>query len=211
MILESLPALLKGAFLSLVIASSSCAIGLSLGTALALVQTESRGWASRLVSLYVALFRGTPMLVQILFLFYLLPSVGIALPALWTAVVAIGLNSSAYTSQVVRTGIEAVESGQREAAMTLGLSRLQITLYVTLPQAFRTILPTLGNEFATLIKDSSLASVIGVMELTKQASIIRSQSYDPFAILFATTLIYLAMTSVVGWFLRKKEKGYAAA
>jgi His/Glu/Gln/Arg/opine family amino acid ABC transporter permease subunit len=208
LILDSLPALLKGAAISLQIASLSASIGLSLGLFLGIVESRQT-YLSLFVRVFVTLFRGTPMLVQILFVFYVLPQFGIAIAPFWAASLAIGLNSSAYISQIVRAGIQAVPKGQIEAAQTLGLSATMTMRAIVLPQAFRIALPTLGNELITLLKDSSLASIIGVMELSKSASIIRSYTYDAFSVLFAIALIYLLMTFTISVVIRKLEGSYA--
>ena len=127
-----------------------------------------------LVLMYTTLFRGTPMLIQILFARYALPRMGIMLPAFWSAVCAIGLNSGAYISFIIHSGISSVPRGQVEAGKVLGFSYFQILRYIVLPQALQIVFPALGNEFITLIKDSSLASVIGVPELTQQSNFILS-------------------------------------
>ena len=148
------------------------------------------------------------MLVQILFVYYVLPQFGILISPFWAAGLAIGLNSCAYVSQIVKSGIDAVPKGQVEAARTLGFTSVQTLMHIVLPQGFRIILPVLGNEIITLIKDSSLASMIGVMELSKEGSIIRSTTYDAFSILLAISLIYLIMTASVSVFVKKAEKRY---
>ena len=146
------------------------------------------------------------MLVQILFVYYVLPQFGVMIAPLWAASLAIGLNSAAYISQVIRSGIGAVPQGQVEAAKTLGFTSMQIWRFIIYPQAFRFALPALGNELVTLVKDSSLASIIGVMELSKEASIIRSRTYDAFSILLAVSMIYLSITSTLSFLLNKLEK-----
>jgi polar amino acid transport system permease protein len=210
LILDSLPSLLHGMLITLEITVVAIGIGLILGSILALMQqTQS---FSYIVKAYVTLFRGTPMLVQILFIYYVLPEIGISIPAFWSASLAIGLNSAAYISQTLRSGIQAVSKGQIEAAYTLGLTPLQTKLYIVFPQAFQIALPSLGNELITLMKDSSLASIIGVMELSKEASIIRSKTYDAFSILLAVSLIYLTLTATLSFLLglyEKKGKNYA--
>lgn len=188
--------LLRGATVSLQITSLSLLIGMVGGTMLALIFLYGNRFLRVLAHLYVTIVRGTPMLVQVVTLYYILPSVGIMLPAFWAAVVAIGFNSAAYVSQIVRAGILAVGRGQIEAARTLGFSRRQIIRYIILPQAFRAIFPALGNEWVTLIKDSSLASVIGVSELTHQGAIIMSRTYDAITTYAGVALIYLVMTSL---------------
>lgn len=206
LIFDSGPSLMHGAFLSLEIAFLAACLGLLLGTLLGFAETSPSPPLRVGVFAYVTLFRGTPMLVQILFVYYVLPQLGISIAPFYAATLAIGLNSSAYISQIIRSGILAVPKGQIEAAYTLGLNRRMIMQYILLPQAFRVALPSLGNEMVTLIKDSSLASVIGVMELSKEGSIIRSRTYDAFSILFATALIYLLLTSILTLVLKQWEK-----
>lgn len=206
LILSSLPALLKGAILTLQIACGAMIIGLVLGTGIALGEQSKWVVARFLAKTYVTFFRGTPMLLQILFVFYVLPEFGVCISSFWSVTLAMGLNSGAYISQVVRSGINAVSKGQVEAAHSLGLSSFKTLRFVVLPQAFQAALPTLGNEAVTLIKDSSLASIIGVMELSKEASIIRSRTYDPFSVLLASACIYLILTAVTSFFIKKLEK-----
>ena len=174
LIQESLPLLLRGALVTLQIAAFGALIGIIGGTLLGVAQTAKSRLARWLVTLYVTIIRGTPMLIQITFAFYVLPQLGISLPAFWVAVVAIGLNSAAYVSQIIRAGIKSIGKGQIEAGRVLGLTNMQITRHIVLPQAFRVIIPALGNEFITLVKDSSLASVIGVVELSKEGHFIRT-------------------------------------
>lgn len=194
LIYESLPALFKGAAVSIAIAALGCLIGFVGGTMLALAQTNGIRPLRLLVSSFTAIVRGTPMLVQIFFMFFVLPQLGIRIAPFWVAIVAIGINSSAYISNVIRAGILSVARGQLEAAYTLGLTRLQTIQYIVLPQAIRVVLPSLGNEFVTLIKDSSLASVIGVYELAKTGNLIISRHYDAISIYIAIAAIYLLMT-----------------
>lgn len=204
---ESLPLLLRGAWVTLQIAALSTSIGIALGTLLGVAQTSKLKLARWLVGLYVTIIRGIPMLIQITFAYYVLPQFGINFPAFWVAVVAIGLNSAAYVSQIIRAGIRSIGRGQMEAGRVLGLSPLQITRYVILPQAFRVVIPALGNEFITLVKDSSLASVIGVVELTKEGNFIRGRTFDALTVFAAVAMIYLIITTtlslLVNWFEKK--------
>lgn len=206
LIWESLPSLLHGTAISLLITVLATLIGLPLGTILGIAENSKSRLITMAVGTYVTLFRGTPMLVQILFVYYVLPQFGITLAPLWAASSAIGLNSAAYISQIIYAGIKAVPKGQIEAALTLGFTERKLMRYIILPQSFRITLPALGNELVTLIKDSSLASIIGVMELTKEASIIRSRTYDAFSILLAVSLIYLVLTLTLSYVLKKYVK-----
>jgi His/Glu/Gln/Arg/opine family amino acid ABC transporter permease subunit len=195
--LESLPCLLKGALVSLQIAAFSCSIGLFFGTLFGLAQEYAPTPIRWFVNFYVTIIRGTPMLIQIFIAFYVLPQLGIHIPAFWAAVIAIGFNSSAYISNIVRSGIASIGKGQLEAAQVLGFSFAQTMHLIILPQALRIMLPALGNEFITLIKDSALASIIGVVELSKEGSIIRSRTYDSLTIFALIAVIYLVMTSTL--------------
>lgn len=194
--INSLPQLLHAAQTTIYIALASCVIGFGLGTILGIMHTRKAAYLSLPVQAYVALVRGTPMMIQIVLIFYLLPALGLPLPALYKVILAIGMNSAAYISQVIKAGIASVGRGQLEAAQVLGLTKWQALRYIILPQAFRAVLPALGNELVTLIKDSSLASTVGVVELYKESRQIINQTYDAITIMIVVGLIYLALTSI---------------
>jgi polar amino acid transport system permease protein len=206
LIQDSWPLLMRGAWVTLQIAALGTLIGIVLGTILALMQTSKSALARWPVNLYVTIIRGIPMLIQITFAFYVLPQFGIKLPAFWVAVVAIGLNSAAYVSQIIRTGIKSIGKGQVEAGRVLGLSNMDITRNIILPQAFRLVIPALGNEFITLVKDSSLASVIGVVELTKEGNFIRARTFDAFTVFAVVAFIYLIITTTLSLFINWLEQ-----
>ena len=206
LIIEYLPLLLQGLVVTLQIAGISCCIGLILGTILALLETSNNGILRTLVTIYVVIIRGTPMLIQIFSAYFLLPQLGIHISAFWTAIIAIGLNSAAYISQIIRSGISSIGVGQLEAAKVLGFSTYDTIIYIILPQALRTTLPSLGNEFVTLIKDSSLASLIGVAELTKQGNFIKSKTFDAITVYFAIAILYLIVTSTISFLVARLEK-----
>ncbi|MFC1845492.1 amino acid ABC transporter permease [Candidatus Dependentiae bacterium] len=203
---KSFPALLAGAITSMQIAAGGCSIGFIFGTLFGLAQSGHNKLLRILVTIYVTIFRGTPMLIQLMIAYFVLPQFGIQVSALWTAIIAIGLNSTAYVSQIIRSGIGSVSVGQLEAAQVLGLTKLQTIRYILLPQAIRVIFPALGNEFITLIKDSSLASLIGVTELAKRGSIIQSQTYDALTVYFGVALVYLLMTGGLSLLLSVVQK-----
>lgn len=208
---ESLPQLLKGALLSLEIALLSCLLGLVIGLILGILSSIKNRFLNFIITLYVTIVRGTPMLIQIFFMYYILPFLGIHLPPLWTAILAIGLNSAAYVSIMIRSGINSVSQGQLEAAKVLGFSRVQTIRFILFPQAIRLIFPALGNELITLIKDSSLASTIGgVYELTGQGKILISTRFDAITIYAAIACIYLLMTSLVSFGLYYFEQRLSA-
>ncbi len=205
------PQLLTGALITLQIALFGSLFGFCGGTLLGIAQTSHSKILSYLVTIYVTIIRGTPMLLQIMFFFLMLPFIGIHISPLTTAIIAIGINSSAYISQIVRSGISSISKGQLEAATTLGISRYDTTRYIVLPQALRVVLPALGNEFITLIKDSSLASTIGVLELYKRGDIIVSQSYNALGVYTLVGILYLCMTSLVSLLFLKLEHSYNKA
>ena len=191
---------------SLKIGAISSAIGFVLGTILGVVQSRRISILSQGVMVYVTLMRGTPMLIQITLAYYLLPVIGITFPPLWVAIIAIGFNSGAYVSQIVRSGIASIDKGQLEAARVLGFSTWQSIRYIILPQAISVVFPSLGNEFITMIKDSSLASAIGVMELTKEGSFIRARTLDGISVYVAVAIFYLIMTMTLTYLLSFIEK-----
>ncbi len=197
LIIQSLPYLLRGTLVTIEIALLSCAIGLVLGTLCGLALTSTNWIIRALTGLYTTIFRGTPMLIQIIFVAFLLPSVGISISAFWGVVWAIGLNSGAYIAYIIKSGITSVSAGQREAGKTLGLSKIQIIRYIVLPQAIRVALPALGNEFITLVKDSSLGSFVGVQELAKEGEIISSQTFDALTVYVIVAIFYLVITSIL--------------
>jgi len=205
LIISKLPLFWQGLNLSLAIACLSCLIGLIVGIPFGIILT-SRLPLRYPVSAYVLVVRGTPMLIQIFFFMYGLPHLGIRLAPFWYAVLAIGFNSAAYVSQIVRSGIQAIQKGQTEAAHVLGLSRIQAMFYIILPQALRITFPAFGNEFVNLIKDSSLASTIGVMELTRTGQIAISSSYDALTIYAGIGICYLVVTSSLTILLHLIEK-----
>ncbi len=204
-IYASLPRLFAGIWITLQIALFGSLLGFAGGIFLGIIQSGTSKWANFFVWIYVTIIRGTPMLLQIVFFSLIM---GTALSPFWTAILAIGVNSSAYISQIVKSGIASVSKGQIEAATTLGLSRYDITRYIVLPQALSIVLPALSSEFITLIKDSALASIIGVTELFRQGEIIISQTYKA---LFTYTLIgicYLIITSAISLLFYNLEHYY---
>lgn len=206
LIAQNFPALLKGTVISLEIAFLSCLIGLILGTILGVLQTRKNKIVNSIIVSYLTILRGTPMLIQIAFMYFVLPNIGIYVSAFYCAIIAIGLNSSAYICEIVRGGINSVGKGQIEAAKCLGFTPMQIVRYIILPQAFAVTMPALGNEFIILIKDSSLASTIGVMELFKEGKYVINQTYDALSVYFAIALIYLSITITLTFLIKILEK-----
>ena len=216
--LEIFQYLLKGAGLSLLIAAISVVIGVILGTLGAAAKLSHSKLANFIASVYVEVLRGTPMMMQITFAFLALPALvtlvlgkPIRFNPLVTGIIAIGLNSGAYTTELIRSGINGVDKGQFEAADTLGLSYSQKMKLVILPQAFKKILPPLVSEFITLIKDSSLLSTIGVVELMKSATVVGANHYAYLPPLTVASGIYLVLNLVISYFSKVLEKRLAVS
>lgn len=212
-VLNNLPAMLKGALLTLQITVLSVGFGSILGLIAGLARLSSKKLLRLLATAYVDFFRGTPLLIQILIVYlgipvllkdlqtFLMVSYGMpqiienyALPVLLAAVIACSLNSGAYVAEIFRAGVQSIEKGQMEAARSLGMTHAQAMRYVILPQAFKRVVPPLGNECIAMLKDTSLLSAIGVVELTKSGMLIVSRTYEAFAIYMAIAFMYLAMT-----------------
>ncbi|HSH57395.1 MAG TPA: amino acid ABC transporter permease, partial [Halomonas sp.] len=156
---------------------------------------------------YIEVFRGTPILVQVLFIFYGLPQIlGEPINALTAGIAAIAVNSGAYISEVVRGGVQSIERGQREAALSLGLSRTQAFRYVIWPQALRRMIPPLGNQAIISIKDTSLFSVIGVGELVRQGQIYIATTFTAMEVYLMVAMLYLAITWTLSILLRQLER-----
>ena len=199
-VVSALPALLRGARVTLEM--SGLAVVLGLGVAVAL--TVGRQWRSRVVdrvaAVYVSFVRGTPLFVQILLVYFALPAVGLDLPRFWAGVIALSLNSGAYISEMLRGGLTAIPRGQVEAARALGMPRSLIWRHLILPQVFVLILPPLTAEFTALVKASALVSVIAVVELTRTAQQIVASTYRPVEVWVTVGALYFvgcfALTSV---------------
>ncbi|MDD4572524.1 MAG: amino acid ABC transporter permease [Clostridia bacterium] len=147
-----------------------------------------------LLSAYVEIFRGTPLLIQLFFIYYGLPSVGIIMNAFTAAVIGLALNGGAYMSESVRASILSVSKGQEEAAYSLGYSKFEAIWHIILPQAFRVAIPPLMNGFSSMLKETSLVSVISITELTRTGNLIYSRTLKPFEVYLALGLFYFIMT-----------------
>jgi arginine/lysine/histidine/glutamine transport system substrate-binding/permease protein len=200
-IFSALPTLLLGALVTLQLTAVTVFLGMIFGSLIGIARLSTSrplSWAARA---YIDFFRGTPLLVQIFMIYFGIPALikGIGLTFFtmnqWTAaVLALTLNSAAYIAEIVRGAIQSIELGQREASESLGLGSVQTMRYVIFPQAFRRMIPPLGNEFISLLKDTSLVAVIGFEELFRRGQLIVAQNYRSFEIYFAVALVYLVLT-----------------
>lgn len=176
----------------------ACIIGVVIGLILAIIndynkETGKLKIANKIGNLYITVIRGTPVLLQLMIIYYVIFK-SVDTNIILIGILAFGLNSGAYVSQIFKSGLISINAGQREAGKSLGLSYGQITRYIIMPQAIHNIKPALGNEFITLLKETSVAGYIGIVELTKASDIIASRTYDYFFPLIITSLIYLTLT-----------------
>ncbi len=188
----------EGLFNTLLIAFFAVIIGIVIGIFIALVRhnyevNKKFRVLNKIVTWYVNIIRGTPVLLQLMIIYYVIfKSVDISI--IIVGVIAFGLNSGAYVSEIIRSGINSIDKGQMEAGLSLGLSYNKTMFYIIMPQAIKNIMPALGNEFITLIKETSTGAYIGIMELTKASDIIASRTYDYFFPLLIIAIIYLLLT-----------------
>jgi len=211
--INAFPFLLKGLPYTLMISFGGLIIGFLLGILFGLLSINRRWYLRWPATAYIEIFRGTPILVQVLFIFYGLPDlVGSPIEPVTAAIAAIAFNSGAYISEVVRGGVQSIAKGQREAGLSLGLSRTQTFWSIIWPQAFRRMIPPLGNQAIVSIKDTSLFSVIGVGELVRQGQVYIANTFTAFEVYFAVAIIYLVITLSLSFLLRLIERrGMTAA
>lgn len=199
--------ILEGLFNTITMAIFATIIGIVLGLLIALIndyhkETGKLKICSLICRIYVAIIRGTPVLLQLMIIYYVIFK-SVNTNIILIGILAFGLNSGAYVSEIIKSGLISVNSGQMEAGKSLGLSYGQTTRYVILPQAIKNIKPALGNEFITLLKETSVAGYIGIVELTKASDIIASRTYDYFFPLIITSLIYLTLTLFLSKLINK--------
>ncbi|MGI6605071.1 MAG: amino acid ABC transporter permease [bacterium] len=204
---EIMPLLMTGVRVTVVITFLSVLTGLIIGTFVAFARLSKNPILYGLATLYVEVTRGTPMMVQLFLVYYGLPQlIGVNLPRMLAGWLAFSLNSGAYVSEIVRAGIQSIDKGQMEAARSLGMTWGQAMRYVIMPQAFRNVMPPLGNEFITLLKDSSLMSVIAVSELMRYGQMMVGRKAEPFPIYITVGLMYLALTLPLTMVVRRMER-----
>lgn len=199
---------------TIIMAFFACLIGVVLGLILSLVidyneKTGKLYLLSAFARMYIGIIRGTPALLQLMILYYIIfKSVNINIVVV--GIISFGLNSGAYVSQIIRSGLISIPKGQEEASTMLGFNYFQTMKYVIMPQALRNVLPALGNEFITLLKETSVAGYIGILELTKASDIVASSTYDYFFPLLIVAIIYLiltlGLTKLLNFFERRLSK-----
>jgi glutamine transport system permease protein len=210
LMIESFKPLLKGTVITLELTAGAVAIGIVIGLFISLMRLSTSRILRGFALAYVDFFRGTPLLVQILMVYFAVPQVfGFQTPNNYqfiAGISAMGLNSGAYIAEIFRAGIQSIDRGQTEAARSLGMSQAQAMRYVILPQAFKRVIPPLGNEFIALLKDSSLVAIIALEDLMYTGKIIVGRTVQPFVIYLEVALFYLVMTLVLSRFVNYTER-----
>ncbi len=201
----------KGIEYTLIITVTAVFFGFVLGTLLSLMRLSENKLLHSIAVCYIEFIRGTPLMVQVMFVYFGVGAVIQSLPALVAGIIATALNSAAYIAEVIRSGIESIPAGQTEAARSLGMTQKDTYRYVVIPQALKNIWPALGNEFVTLIKESSIVSIIGVGDLMYQTQLVQSATYKGVMPLFIAMVIYFIMTfslsKLLNLFERKLNHG----
>lgn len=212
---------ITGAKNTILIAAFTVLLGVVLGIVLALMRLSKNPVLKFVSTAYIEFVRGTPLLVQLFIVFYGLPMIGVRfpdVPALGSdfsgfvaGIITLSLNSGAYVAEIIRAGIQAIDKGQMEAARSLGMTHSMAMRYIIIPQAFKNILPALGNEFITVIKESSIVSIIGIHDLMYNADTVRGNTFQPFAPLVVAAIIYFILTFTLSKLLGIAERRMRAS
>ena len=198
---------LEGVRNTLIIAFFAVLLGTVLGTLMAMARMSRIKPLKWLATAYIEFFRGTPLMVQLMFIFYGLPMIGVTFPTVSfipdfdrfaAGVVAMSLNSCAYVAEVIRSGIQAVDKGQMEGARSCGMTNAQAMRYVVMPQAVKNILPAIGNEFVTMVKETSIIQYLGIGDLMYNNGIVVTSTYNPLPCYYISAIIYLALNIILG-------------
>jgi len=206
--LEFLPILLQGCWTTVVVALCALTLSTVLGFAWALLRLSPSPWLRRPTIGFITVIRGIPIIVQLFYIYFVFPDIGITLSAFQAGFIGLGLAYSAYQAENFRAGIEAVDPGQIEAAQSLGMGYGRIMRRVILPQAVRTALPPYGNTMIMLLKDSSIASTITVSELTREGQLIASSTFKNMTVFTLVALLYLTMSLPLTYLTHRLEKRY---
>jgi polar amino acid transport system permease protein len=205
-ILHNLPYLLGAAKWTVLISLAGMAISIGLGVFVCAARISKNGLLRKLAAIYISFFRGVPLLVQLLMFFYMLPYIGLDMPAIMAAIFSVGLCSAAYTAEILRGALQTIPAGQTEAAHALGMPPLSLWHRILVPQALRLGMPSLINELILLVKVSSLASVVGIGELTRVAQNITGQTYRPLEIYLAAAAVYFVINFAIAQLGRMAER-----
>jgi His/Glu/Gln/Arg/opine family amino acid ABC transporter permease subunit len=201
----------NGLLVTLMIAGIAIVLGVAIGSMVAITKVNARQhkrlrWLEVICDIYITVIRGTPIVVQLLIMYYIIFATASKGAAPYVAALAFGINSGAYVAEIVRAGIQSVDRGQTEAGRSLGLTNGMTMREIIFPQAIKNILPALGNEFIVLFKETSIVGYVAVMDLTRAAELVRSRTYDALIPLIFIALLYLGIVMLISWALRKLER-----
>jgi polar amino acid transport system substrate-binding protein len=202
--------LLQSAGLTVILSVLSFPLAILIGLGVAVGRLWGPGWLRAPLTLYVEFLRGTPLMLQLYFIFFFLPEVGIKIPAFTTAILGLAINYSAYEAEIYRAGLQAIPGGQMEAALSLGMSRWQAIRRIVVPQAVRIVIPPVVNDFIALFKDTSVCSVITLVELTKRYSVLSMSTQATIELMILTAILYLAMSYPLSLAARRLEGRFGA-
>jgi polar amino acid transport system permease protein len=201
-----IPVLWQGTIITLQLASVSLLLGMALGLPLGVLRVYGPRWVRSLVGLYVLVFQGTPLLVQLFIIYYGLPQLGLTLDRFPAAYFALGLHSAAYQAEYLRGALQSVSEGQMTAARAIGMSRFQAIANIVLPQAVRLVLPSWSNEVVSMIKYTAVVYLIAVPDLMGQAKNLSSRFFQPIPIYLTAALFYLVLVGITYFALRALEQ-----
>ena len=210
LIIKYWPLFLEGATTTVLLSFFSVIVGVGCGTLMALARLSTNKFLSKAAKVYIDIIRGTPLLVQLYLVYFGLATV-LDLNAFVSGVIAVSVNTTAYIAEIIRSGIQSVDKGQMEAARSMGMPKRMAMRQIILPQAMKNILPAIGNEFATLIKETSIVSLIGIHDLMYSSDTVRGATFTVFIPLLMTAFLYFVMTTTIAFFMDKLERKLQAS
>jgi amino ABC transporter, permease protein, 3-TM region, his/glu/gln/arg/opine family len=210
LIIKYWPLFLEGATTTVLLSFFSVIVGVGCGTLMALARLSTNKFLSKAAKVYIDIIRGTPLLVQLYLVYFGLATV-LDLNDFVSGVIAVSVNTTAYIAEIIRSGIQSVDKGQMEAARSMGMPKRMAMSQIILPQAMKNILPAIGNEFATLIKETSIVSLIGIHDLMYSSDTVRGATFTVFIPLLMTAFLYFVMTTTIAFFMDKLERKLQAS
>ena len=210
LIIKYWPLFLEGATTTVLLSFFSVIVGVGCGTLMALARLSQYTFLSKAAKVYIDIIRGTPLLVQLYLVYFGLATV-LDLNDFVSGVIAVSVNTTAYIAEIIRSGIQSVDKGQMEAARSMGMPKRMAMRQIILPQAMKNILPAIGNEFATLIKETSIVSLIGIHDLMYSSDTVRGATFTVFIPLLMTAFLYFVMTTTIAFFMDKLERKLQAS
>ena len=210
LIIKYWPLFLEGATTTVLLSFFSVIVGVGCGTLMALARLSQNKFLSKAAKVYIDIIRGTPLLVQLYLVYFGLATV-LDLNDFISGVIAVSVNTTAYIAEIIRSGIQSVDKGQMEAARSMGMPKRMAMSQIILPQAMKNILPAIGNEFATLIKETSIVSLIGIHDLMYSSDTVRGATFTVFIPLLMTAFLYFVMTTTIAFFMDKLERKLQAS